>query len=289
VPAIRARFVRPAERDRQRAPAVVAANGAAARARDGVVLAAEGLTKRFGAVAAADGVSFELAPAEVCALIGPNGSGKTTVLRLLAGTLKPDAGSVLLRGTNVTRENVRSRVLGGVVRTLQSTAAFAELTALENVLVGAGLRRQHGGTLRELTATPLARAEDAATRTAAQAALEDVGLGWASDVPAGQLAGPEQRLLGLAAALATRPRAVLLDEPSAGSSLDDLRRLSALIERIRSRGVAVLLVEHDLRLVRAVADRVVVLVAGAVIATGTPAEVAASADVRAAYLGRNVL
>jgi ABC-type branched-subunit amino acid transport system ATPase component len=119
--------------------------------------------------------------------------------------------------------------------------------------------------------------------------LDDVGLGWAADVPAGELPGPEQRLLGVAAALATGPRVLLLDEPSAGSSLEDVHRLVSLLERLRDRGVAVLLVEHNLRLVRSVADRVVVMAAGAVIASGSPAEVAADTEVRTAFLGRQAL
>jgi ABC-type branched-subunit amino acid transport system ATPase component len=143
--------------------------------------------------------------------------------------------------------------------------------------------------VQTVSATPLARAEDAARRTAARAVLDDVGLGWASGILAGELAGPEQRLLGVAAALATRPRVLLLDEPSAGSSLEDVRRLASLLTRLRDRGVAILLVEHNLRLVRSVADRVVVMAAGAVIASGSPSEVAADGEVRAAYLGRQAL
>jgi len=211
------------------------------------------------------------------------------VLRLLAGATAPDAGRVLLDGTDLTEAPPRDRARRGVVRTLQGAAAFAELSALENVLVGAQLRSRYGGGLRTTAATPLARAEDAATRSEALAALDDVGLAWAADVPAGELAGPEQRLLSVAAALATRPRALLLDEPAAGGSLDDTRKLAALLGRLRERGVAVLLVEHNLRLVRSVADRIVVMAAGSVIASGSPAAVAANADVRAAYLGTGTL
>jgi ABC-type branched-subunit amino acid transport system ATPase component len=147
----------------------------------------------------------------------------------------------------------------------------------------------HGGALRTAFATPLARTEDAVTRKAALAALADVGLGWAADVRAGDLAGPEQRLLAVAAALATQPRVLLLDEPSAGASLPDVKRLDTLLSRLRDNGVAVLLVEHNLRLVRSVADRVIVMAAGAVIATGSPSAVAADPDVRTAYLGRAAL
>jgi ABC-type branched-subunit amino acid transport system ATPase component/ABC-type branched-subunit amino acid transport system permease subunit len=274
--------------ERQDSPLVAATPRAPARA-DRPLLVADSLTKRFGSVVAADEVSLELAPGEVCALVGPNGSGKTTVLRLLAGVHRPDAGSVLLDGIDLDDAPPRERARKGLVRTLQGSAAFAELTSLENLIVGAGLRRVHGGALRTAFATPLARSEETATRAAALAALADVGLTWAADARAGELAGPEQRMLAVAAALATRPRVLLLDEPSAGASLVDIRRLDALLGRLRDRGVAVLLVEHNLRLVRSVADRVIVMAAGAVIAAGSPQVVAADPGVRAAYLGRAAL
>jgi branched-chain amino acid transport system ATP-binding protein len=274
--------------ERQDSPLVAATPRAPARA-DRPLLVADSLTKRFGSVVAADEVSLELAPGEVCALVGPNGSGKTTVLRLLAGVHRPDAGSVLLDGIDLDDAPPRERARKGLVRTLQGSAAFPELTSLENLIVGAGLRRVHGGALRTAFATPLARSEETATRAAALAALADVGLTWAADARAGELAGPEQRMLAVAAALATRPRVLLLDEPSAGASLVDIRRLDALLGRLRDRGVAVLLVEHNLRLVRSVADRVIVMAAGAVIAAGSPQVVAADPGVRAAYLGRAAL
>ncbi len=176
VPALRALVVRPrAAFERESPPVSTSAPRTPARANR-PVLVAESLTKRFGSVVAADDVSLELAPGEICALIGPNGSGKTTVLRLLAGVHRPDAGSVVLDGSALDAAPPRERARRGVVRTLQGSAAFAELTALENLMVGAGLRRVHGGALSTAFATPLARAEDAVTRTAALAALADVGL-----------------------------------------------------------------------------------------------------------------
>ena len=289
VTALRGLLARPRKVFEREAPTVTASSARTPVRAERPVLSAESLTKRFGSVVAADGVSLELTPGEICALIGPNGSGKTTVLRLLAGVHRPDSGTVVLNGSTLDDAPPRERARKGMVRTLQSSAAFAELTALENLVVGAGLRRVHGGAVRTAFATPLARAEDAATRTAALTALEDVGLGWAADVRAGELAGPEQRLLAVAAALATQPRVLLLDEPSAGASLPDIRRLDTLLSRLRDNGVAVLLVEHNLRLVRAVADRVIVMAAGAVIASGSPSAVAADPDVRTAYLGRAAL
>jgi branched-chain amino acid transport system permease protein len=293
VPLLRSLFPRP-RREFERRESPLAATprrspAPAERPAPEPLLVADSLTKRFGNVVAADAVSLELAPGEVCALVGPNGSGKTTVLRLLAGVYPPDAGTVVFDGLDFADAPPRARAHQGLVRTLQGSAAFRELTALENLIVGAGLRRVHSGALRAAFATPLARSEDAETRAAARAALSDVGLTWAADARAGELAGPEQRLLGVAAALATRPRVLLLDEPSAGASLADVRRLDSLLADVRERGVAVLLVEHNLRLVRAVADRVIVMAAGAVIAAGSPRAVSADPDVRTAYLGRAAL
>ena len=256
---------------------------------EGARLDARALDKRFESVVAADEVDLHVAPGEICALIGPNGSGKTTVLRMLAGTISPDAGAVLLDGRPLDGTPPRERALDGLVRTLQATSTLAGLTALENVAVGAGLHRRHGGAIRTLVATPLSRAEDDAVRAKALAALDQVGLAWAADVPVDELAGPDQRLVAVAAALATDPRVLLLDEPAAGSSVEDVARLRELLGRLRAAGIAVLLVEHNLRLVRAVADRVVVMAAGRVIAEGSPEEIAEDEDVRAAYLGRRPL
>jgi branched-chain amino acid transport system ATP-binding protein/branched-chain amino acid transport system permease protein len=289
VPLVRRFLSRSREHPARPAPVLVPVGAARRPDRAPPILVADSLTKRFGSLVAADAVSLELSRGEVCALIGPNGSGKTTVLRLLAGVYRSDAGRVLLDGDDLGGAPPRERARLGVVRTLQNSAAFGDLTALENLLVGMGLRREHGGPLRSAFATPLSREEDLRLRAVARAALADVGLAWAADVRAGDLAGPEQRLLAVAAALATKPRVVLLDEPSAGSSLDDVRRLDALLTRLRGDGVSTLLVEHNLRLVRSVADRVIVMAAGAVIAAGAPVDVAADPDVRAAYLGRAAL
>jgi ABC-type branched-subunit amino acid transport system ATPase component len=143
--------------------------------------------------------------------------------------------------------------------------------------------------VRSTFATPLARADEAELRRIARSALDEVGLAWAAELSAAELSGPEQRLLGVAAALASSPRVLLLDEPSAGSSLEDVQMLARVVSGLSERGVAVLLVEHNLRLVRSVADRVVVMAAGSVIASGRPAAVATDPDVRAAYLGTAAL
>ena len=281
VPAVRARLPK-------RKPAKRAAPEGTAQPR-AAVLTAAGLEKRFGGLVAVRDLDLELRSQRAVALIGPNGSGKTTALRVLAGALDGDDGTVLLDGRDVSNMPASERVRLGLVRTLQANAVFPHLTALENAVVGASLRRRYGGALRTLLATPKARAEAREIGARAFEALAVVGLEDRAHEPASTLAGSEQRLLMIASALATEPRILLLDEPSAGASSADLERLVRVLARLRSDGFAVLAVEHNLRLVRRVADEVVVLHAGAPLASGTPDEVARDSAVRAAYLGRQHL
>jgi branched-chain amino acid transport system permease protein len=249
------------------------------------ILRAAGLRKAFGGVVAVDDLSLELVRGETIALIGPNGSGKTTALRLISGASVADAGAIELIGSDVTGASTADRVRLGIARTLQTTSAFMELTALENVLVGRGVRRRYGGLVRTALATPKARREVEAAEAAALQALALVGLEHAADTPAPELTSSQRRLLALAAALATEPEVLLVDELAAGAGAEELEGLAEVVDRIRRRGVAVLVVEHNLRLVRRVADRVVVLAAGTVLAEGSVAEVAASGVVQQAYLG----
>jgi branched-chain amino acid transport system permease protein len=222
-------------------------------------LEAHGLTKRFGGVIAADDVSLEIRTGTITALVGPNGSGKTTVLRLVGGTLEPDAGTVALGGRDLTATASQARVASGLVRTLQSRAVFDELTALESVLVGVDRTRRDGGAVRALTSTPRYRAESRRADGHALAVLETVGLADRADRPASELTGSDRQRLMIAAALGTNPTTLLLDEPSAGASDEDLRRLAELLLAIRGDGLGILLVEHNLKLVRAVADEVLEL------------------------------
>jgi branched-chain amino acid transport system permease protein len=255
----------------------------------GAVLAARGIRKAFGGVVALDGLELEAEPGTIVALIGPNGSGKTTALRAFSGTLTPDAGALELDGTPLGGIPLHERVRMGVVRTLQRTAIFEELTAVENVLVGAGVHRRFDGAVRTVLATPRSRTETARERGAALETLELLGLRDAADLRAGTLSASDQRLLMLATALAASPRVLLLDEISAGGTAEDVRTLAGILLELRASGLSIVLVEHNLRLVRDVASTVVVLDHGRTIASGLPDEVAELPQVQKAYLGTHRL
>ena len=284
VPGIRDRWTRYRRPSRRIAPAARAELPASVERPS--PLAARGLSKRFESLVALDDLDLDLRPGEVHALIGPNGSGKTTALRALAGDLRPDSGSIALGGDRLEALPQRERARHGLVGTQQTTAIFPDLTVLEHALVGAGLRRRRSGPFRTLFRTPQARDEEARAERRALGALELVGLLEERDRAAVELSAHAQRLLMIASALATGPRVLLLDEPAAGASAAELDRLAELLQELRQKGLALLLIEHNLRFVRRVADEVTVLAAGRRIASGTLAEVTANPDVRAAYLGR---
>ena len=266
-------------------PGSLAAGSAAIASVAPTSLQARGLTKRFGAVVALEDVDLDVAPGTVHALIGPNGSGKTTALRVLSGTIEPDAGSVTIGGEELAESGLQARAERGIVGTLQATSVFSELTVLEHALVGARLRTPHTGIARAVLATPKARAEGEAARGAALSALDVVGLRGVSHTRAGELPGSAQRRLMIAAALATRPRVLLLDEPSAGAARAEVEFLAELLGRLRESGLTIVLVEHNLRLVRRVADEVAVLEAGRVIAHGSVDDILEDPAVHRAYLG----
>ncbi len=281
LPELRRRLF-PRTRARPRGPGAVPPPLPAAESTP--VLEATGLAKRFDGFTALEGMSLELPTGRVVAVVGPNGSGKTTALRLLAGSLPPDAGRVVFDGEDVTALDAERRAQRGIVRTLQATAVFPASTALENACVGAAVGERDIGPARALFATPRARAAADRVRGRARDALDRVGLAWAADVPAGELRAADQRALMIASALAARPRVLLVDEPSAGIGAEEVDRLVGLLEGLRADGLAVLLVEHNLRVV-ANADHVLVLAAGRVVAAGAPAQVSADPEVRRAYLG----
>ena len=229
------------------------------------VLSARGLVKHYGGVRALDGFDLNVGRGETVALVGANGSGKTTALRALAGALPLDAGEIELDGRSVDGHGPAELASAGVIRTLQRTATFGTLTALESAVVGASLHARHSGAFRALASTPKSRAEARELRAAALEALRTVRLDSFADVPAARLDGFQQRRLMLAGALAARPRLLLLDEPSAGAARAEVDGLLEILSSIRAGGVSLLVVEHDQRLVRALADRVVVMADGKVV------------------------
>ena len=244
------------------------------------ILAAEGLRRAFGALAVTRDVTLRVRAGEVHALIGPNGAGKSSLIAQLAGTLAPDAGRVRLDGADVTRLPAHARARRGLARTFQVSALVGPMTALQNAALA----------VQAHTSRPLApfrrAAGDAALEEPARAALHAVGLAERAETPAEALSHGERRALELACALASEPRVLLLDEPLAGMGHEEGRRIVALLAGLKGR-FAMLLVEHDMDAVFALADRVSVLVAGRIIASGTPAEMRADATVRAAYLGED--
>ncbi|GAA4334003.1 ABC transporter ATP-binding protein [Pigmentiphaga soli] len=242
------------------------------------LLLVEGLCKRYGGVVATDDFSLRVADGELCAIIGPNGAGKTTLITQLSGELAPDSGRIVFAGRDVTRLPAHARALGGFARSFQITSIFGEFTAWQNVALAVQAQAGHSFRLWRNAS------RDPALARPALGFLEQVGLAGRAGVVATELSHGEKRALEIAMALATRPRLLLLDEPMAGMGPEESARMVALLASLKGR-LAIVLVEHDMDAVFALADRVVVLVSGRVIAAGSSDEVRADAGVRKAYLG----
>jgi branched-chain amino acid transport system ATP-binding protein len=242
------------------------------------LLQIEGLSKRFGGVVASDNVVLDVRPRELHAVIGPNGAGKTTLIGELTGEVTPDAGRIYFERTDITGLPVYRRSALGLARSFQVTSLFLDFTALDNVALAVQAHAGHSFHFWKRAR------EESALREPARAALQRVGLGSRADVIAANLSHGEQRQLEIAMALANVPRLLLLDEPMAGLGAEESARMVKLLRELKQE-FPILLVEHDMEAVFALADRITVLVYGRVIASGLPADIRANEEVRRAYLG----
>lgn len=245
------------------------------------LLAVRGLSKRFGGLVATDLVDLDVGDGETLAVIGPNGAGKTTLIGQLSGDIVPDAGTIRFGGQDITALPAPARSQRGLARSFQITSIFKEFTALDNVALAVQAHAGHSFRFWSPART------ERVLRDPALAVLDQVGLGARAAVLAGTLAHGEQRQLEIAMALASRPRLLLLDEPVAGMGIDESQRMVRLLQTLR-RQHTIVLVEHDMDVVFALADRISVMVYGRVIASGAPDTIRANPEVRRAYLGEEL-
>ncbi len=249
----------------------------------GVVLEATGVTMRFGGLVAVNNVNMQVHEGEILGLIGPNGAGKTTFFNCLTGLYKPTRGQVRLRGAPLPPKP-RAVVRAGMARTFQNIRLFANMTAQENVMVGRYCRTS-SGALTSVLRGPKFRREEAAVRERALELLDFVGLGRSSEHLARNLPYGDQRRLEIARALATDPQLLLLDEPTAGMNPQETDQAKDLVFKIRDSGIAVVVIEHDMRFIFNLCDRVLCLVRGETLVEGTPDEVQSDPRVIEAYIG----
>lgn len=251
------------------------------------LLTLNNISKRFGGLTAVSDVSLTVNEGEIYGLIGPNGAGKTTCFNLITGLYRADSGEFLLGATQYQPHAIEQVTRAGIARTFQNLRLFGAMSVLENVMVGRHVRTRNG-IWAAISGHRRGRAEEAATRRRAQELLEYVGIERFAGYQASELSYGHQRRLEIARALATEPRLLALDEPAAGMNAAEKVALQHLLQRIRADGVSLLLIEHDVRLLMGLCDRLTVLDYGRVIACGTPDEVRQHPDVIRAYLGGEI-
>ncbi|HUL21503.1 MAG TPA: ABC transporter ATP-binding protein [Thermodesulfobacteriota bacterium] len=248
------------------------------------LLEVAGLTKMFGGLTAVSELTFDIQPGELLSIIGPNGAGKTTLFNLLTGFYRPTSGTITFNAIDITGCKPYQVTRHGIGRTFQLTSIFKKSTVLENVLIGKSLHAAVG-VWGSVLRTPATRREERKIRENAREILSFVGLGDKEDKVAGSLTEEAQKRLSISMALATEPKLLLLDEPTGGVNLEEISGLIDLVGKIRKSGTSICLIEHKMRMVMTISDRIVVLNYGKKIAEGAPKEVASNNEVIKAYLG----